>query len=207
MQEVQTGGSDELHSHMCNMNSENTHQKKNVSCKMQINYNDDDFEKEATRSKNLTFTDDSEGDAVHRRLERDQHSSRRDGEAVTSHDLATDVGGNTSGVSQHYQVEFDEKYKNRLLPITTRGQFSDDSFFRDCRINFKAAVKEVLQKAQEPSSDDEIAAYRSLRRRNLKLENQAVHVDDDLRYQTVSVRGEGNFVPVSCCYGVSYCLG
>ncbi|XP_071551064.1 LOW QUALITY PROTEIN: uncharacterized protein [Panulirus ornatus] len=179
-EEVQTGGFGEQKTDSWNLDSENTQHKKNISCKIKIDYEEDDVSRESTGSKTSTFADENESDAVHRRLASDQQSSKRGGEAATSDAWATDAGD----VSEHY--EFDEKYKNRSLPIKTRGLFSDDTFFRDCRLNFKTAIKEVLQKAQEtPSSDDEVAAYRSLRRRDLKLENQAVHVDDDLSYQTI----------------------
>ncbi|XP_047474766.1 uncharacterized protein LOC125029066 isoform X2 [Penaeus chinensis] len=69
------------------------------------------------------------------------------------------------------------------LPIVKRGLFFDDSFFQDTRRDFQKAIKEVLVRSGEESSDvDEMACYRSLRSRHLGDDTQAVTSSEDERY-------------------------
>ncbi|KAK4300942.1 hypothetical protein Pmani_026883 [Petrolisthes manimaculis] len=73
----------------------------------------------------------------------------------------------------------DESYK-MCVPITKKGPFFRDSFFEDTRKHFTNAVREVLKNTEESSvHSDELNSYRSLLRRNPKLENQAVHMEED----------------------------
>ncbi|XP_042213196.1 uncharacterized protein LOC121860193 [Homarus americanus] len=77
---------------------------------------------------------------------------------------------------------------SRALPITKKGGFFDDSFFEDSRQNFQQAIKQVLEKFNETSTQtDDITTYRNLRQRNLKEENQAVTVKEDQQTQKMIV--------------------
>lgn len=74
----------------------------------------------------------------------------------------------------------------RPLPITKKGPFFDDSFFEDSRQPFQKAVRQVLEKTNETSSQtDDLTTYRNLRQRDLKEENQAVTVDEDQKTHKV----------------------
>ncbi|XP_064079467.1 LOW QUALITY PROTEIN: uncharacterized protein LOC135196549 [Macrobrachium nipponense] len=68
----------------------------------------------------------------------------------------------------------------RVLPISFRGHFCSDAFFYDYQESFKTAISDVLLKFNEKSATtDDITAYRNLRLRDPKLENQAFHVQED----------------------------
>nr|XP_045606876.1 titin-like isoform X3 [Procambarus clarkii] len=76
----------------------------------------------------------------------------------------------------------------RPLPITKKGPFFDDSFFEDSRQPFQKAVRQVLEKTNETSSQtDDLTTYRNLRQRDLKEENQAVTVDEDQKTHKIIV--------------------
>lgn len=66
------------------------------------------------------------------------------------------------------------------LPISRKGPFDSDYFFENVRENYSQAVREVLEKAKEWSCrSDAMQNYRSLRQRNLRLDNQAVNISED----------------------------
>lgn len=66
------------------------------------------------------------------------------------------------------------------LPITTRGSFFSDSFFKDDWKDFQEAVSDVVSKWGDPSCPaDDFTHYRSLREHDLRDENQAVKLTDD----------------------------
>ncbi|KAK7067254.1 hypothetical protein SK128_020019 [Halocaridina rubra] len=68
----------------------------------------------------------------------------------------------------------------RTLPISIRGHFISDPYFTDFQDNFKAGISDVLSKFNEKSASlDNTTAYRNLRFRDPKLENQAFHVQED----------------------------
>lgn len=68
----------------------------------------------------------------------------------------------------------------RVLPISFRGHFCSDAFFDEYHESFKTAINDVLLKFNEKSTTtDDITAYRNLRLRDPKLENQAFHVQED----------------------------
>ncbi|XP_045606872.2 mucin-22 isoform X1 [Procambarus clarkii] len=76
----------------------------------------------------------------------------------------------------------------RPLPITKKGPFFDDSFFEDSRQPFQKAVRQVLEKTNETSSQtDDLTTYRNLRQRDLKEENQAVTVNEDQKTHKIIV--------------------
>ncbi|KAG7161076.1 uncharacterized protein LOC121875506 [Homarus americanus] len=67
-----------------------------------------------------------------------------------------------------------------LLPITCRGQFYHDTFFKEARQHFDAAVREVLDEWDHRSTlVDDLTSYRKLRESNLTEANQAVAVSQD----------------------------
>lgn len=137
------------------------------------NLNDDSDCKKSTATKDCTFAD--EADAVHRRLE-------EEGEEDES----------KSGMAALRRLlEEDETYiknKNRTVPINNKGIFYRDTCFSHLLEGFLSAVKDILTKFHVPSSEGEdLAAYRDLRQRDLKLENQAAYVDEDTSAHTVSI--------------------
>lgn len=139
-----------------------------------LNDENDDYKK-TTATKKCTFADETEVDAAHRRIE-------EEGEEDES----------KSGMAALRRLlEEDESYiknKNRSVPIATRGIFYGDACFSGLREGFFSAVKDVLNRFHEPSSEEgDLAAYRGLRLRDLKLENQAAYVDEDTSAHTVSV--------------------
>lgn len=138
------------------------------------NLNDEDDYKKTTVTKKCTFAD-NEVDAGHGRLE-------EEGEEDES----------KSGMAALRRLlEEDESYiknKNRVVPISTKGIFYGDACFSDLREGFLSAVKDVLTKFHEPScAEGDLVAYRGLRQRDLKLENQAAYVDEDTSAHTVSI--------------------
>lgn len=68
----------------------------------------------------------------------------------------------------------------KTVPINLKGDFFSDSFFEDMKKQFTTAVQDVLQQSDAASSiSEEMANYRTQLRRNPRLENQAVHVEED----------------------------
>ncbi|XP_042889967.1 uncharacterized protein LOC122264926 isoform X2 [Penaeus japonicus] len=71
----------------------------------------------------------------------------------------------------------------KTFPITMKGHFFYDSFFRDTRDDFQKAIKEVLRKWGEKSTHgDELTCYRKLRARNMREDNQAATSSEDERH-------------------------
>lgn len=72
-------------------------------------------------------------------------------------------------------------------PITRRGRFFDDSFFEDTRSDYRTAIRDILSKWGEKSSNmDDITSYRNLRTRDLREDNQAVKcVEDEFQHKFV----------------------
>ncbi|XP_076061732.1 uncharacterized protein LOC143037427 isoform X1 [Oratosquilla oratoria] len=67
-----------------------------------------------------------------------------------------------------------------ILPIIpTDLRFFHDSFFEESRRHFEMAVKEITEKCGL-SSKDPVSSYRSLRQKELKTDNQAVSVTDEV---------------------------
>ncbi|KAK3853398.1 hypothetical protein Pcinc_040066 [Petrolisthes cinctipes] len=68
-----------------------------------------------------------------------------------------------------------------FLPVDQRGLFFQDSFFQDAQQNFQAAVKDVLTKfgTSDETSVDDLTLYRTLRRRDLGDESQAVKITEN----------------------------
>ncbi|KAK8751062.1 hypothetical protein OTU49_012763 [Cherax quadricarinatus] len=76
----------------------------------------------------------------------------------------------------------------KVVTIIKKGSFFEDSFFEDSRQLFQTAVRKVLEKFNETSSQtDDITTYRKLRQRDLKEENQAVTVHEDQTSQKMIV--------------------
>ncbi|XP_047474849.1 uncharacterized protein LOC125029107 [Penaeus chinensis] len=69
---------------------------------------------------------------------------------------------------------------NQYLPISSKGQFFSDSFFEDVRKDFETAVNEVLSRHDiMRGANDDFSCYRSLRKRELKDETQAMKTTED----------------------------
>ncbi|KAK8751059.1 hypothetical protein OTU49_012763 [Cherax quadricarinatus] len=76
----------------------------------------------------------------------------------------------------------------KVVTIIKKGSFFEDSFFEDSRQLFQTAVRKVLEKFNETSSQtDDITTYRKLRQRDLREENQAVTVDENQTTQKMIV--------------------
>lgn len=77
---------------------------------------------------------------------------------------------------------------SRVIVITKKGLFSEDSFFVEIRHVYQRAVKQILEKMKMKSSQtDYITIYRNMRRRNLTEETQAVTTHDDQQSHKVSI--------------------
>lgn len=91
--------------------------------------------------------------------------------------------------------------KGVALPIVTRGQFFNDSFFEGTWKNYQDAVREVLarwDRSYSPvASSDDMTSYRKLRTRDMRDENQAVTTSEDESSYKVSYI-EYNYV----CYSI-----
>ncbi|XP_063586536.1 uncharacterized protein LOC134764002 isoform X2 [Penaeus indicus] len=71
----------------------------------------------------------------------------------------------------------------KSFPVTRKGLFFSDYFFRDTREDFQKAVREILNKwGEKSSSGDEMTCYRKLRARNMREDNQAVTSSEDERH-------------------------
>lgn len=83
-------------------------------------------------------------------------------------------------------------FRSTLFPVTTRGLFFSDSFFKDAWKDFQDAVRDVVSKwGDRSSAADDMTCYRTLRTRDIKEEYQAAKTSED----------ELNF-KVRCCLKV-----
>ncbi|KAG0694040.1 Protein lethal(2)essential for life [Chionoecetes opilio] len=72
------------------------------------------------------------------------------------------------------------------LPITTRGLFFGDSFFKNTWQDFQEAVSDVVSRTGNSSSDDDLTRYMTLRTGDVKDVNQAVKsTEDEANYKIV----------------------
>ncbi|XP_045131968.1 serine-rich adhesin for platelets-like isoform X1 [Portunus trituberculatus] len=69
---------------------------------------------------------------------------------------------------------------SKTVPISLKGDFFSDSFFEDMRKQFTSAVQDVLQQSDAACLSDGMTRYRNHLRSNRRLENQAVHVEEDM---------------------------
>lgn len=76
-----------------------------------------------------------------------------------------------------------------LLPITTRGLFFGDSFFKNTWQDFQEAVSDVVSRWGNFSADDDaMTRYMTLRAGDVKDENQAVKsTEDEANYKVSQV--------------------
>lgn len=73
------------------------------------------------------------------------------------------------------------------LPVTTRGLFFNDSFFKDTWQDFQDAMKDVVSRwGQHTSNTDHLTSYRTLRAHDLREETQAVKSSEDEHNYKVS---------------------
>lgn len=74
-----------------------------------------------------------------------------------------------------------------LLPVFPKGPFFHDSFFKESRQHFEAAVKEALCRlGHEESQSDDFSLYRSLRAKDMTDKSQAVKVTENEQVHQVS---------------------
>ncbi|XP_047474762.1 uncharacterized protein LOC125029063 [Penaeus chinensis] len=110
------------------------------------------------------------------RLKRFGQECDRESQEANSYNVTDTCIGTSSrftSVSQSNSVV-------KSFPVTKRGPFFSYYFFRDTREDFQKAVREVLSKWGEKSSDDdEMTCYRKLRARNMREDNQAVTSSED----------------------------
>lgn len=103
-------------------------------------------------------------------------------QSKTSQSADVNVNKKVTCMNQHSQSKRQNVSSlslNKSLPITMKGTFFNDSFFEQSRKNFATAVRDVLKTKEGSSISDDITSYRRLRQVDLKLENQAVHVEED----------------------------
>ncbi|KAK3868592.1 hypothetical protein Pcinc_026027 [Petrolisthes cinctipes] len=169
---------------MSDATSQKTQREKGASFEGLENFNDEECHKKPAGGKDCGFIDESDVDAVHRRLGEDKQKTQAS--QTSGEGEQTVEAEKMRRVKRVYQEE-DEPYMNRLLNIRTGGGFHEDSHFAGYQNDLKAAIKEVLHKFREPvdESKGEMAAYRNLRERDLRLENQATHIDEKPLSQTV----------------------
>lgn len=73
------------------------------------------------------------------------------------------------------------------LPVTTRGLFFNDSFFKDTWQDFQDAMKDVVSRwGHLTSNTDHLTSYRTLRTQDLREETQAVKSSEDEHNYKVS---------------------
>ncbi|KAG0725432.1 Heat shock protein 22 [Chionoecetes opilio] len=154
-----------------NVNLMQTEQEISIEKSANISDDKDDY-KQTAASKDCAMGD-SEADTVHKQ-------SEEDGEEDES----------KSGMAALRKLlEEDESYiknKNRAIAIDSKKVSFQGDDFSHWHEHFFSAVKEVLNKFHEQSSSEgDLAAYRQLRQRNLKLENQAAFVDENSQALTV----------------------
>ncbi|XP_066982906.1 uro-adherence factor A-like [Macrobrachium rosenbergii] len=70
----------------------------------------------------------------------------------------------------------------KLLPITRKGNFFQDSFFQEVQHLFQRAIKKVLKNSTDQETcrhASDIKTYKCLRKQNPDWKNHAFHVEDD----------------------------
>lgn len=73
------------------------------------------------------------------------------------------------------------------LPITKRGLFFNDSFFKDTWQDFQDAIKDIVSRwGHLTSNTDNLTSYRTLRAQDLREETQAVKSSEDEHNYKVS---------------------
>ncbi|XP_047474319.1 uncharacterized protein LOC125028831 [Penaeus chinensis] len=105
--------------------------------------------------------------------------------SITGSDSA--IASNRVNSSNHISHFDREGEREVALPITSRGHFYHDSFFKDLRDHFDNAVKDTLDlwDSRSPFEDD-LLSYRRMRDLNLTEETQALSVkQDDSSHQVV----------------------
>lgn len=66
-----------------------------------------------------------------------------------------------------------------MLPITTRGLFFGDSFFKNTWQDFHEAVRDVVSRWGNFSADEDLTRYMDIRATDVRNENQAVKSTED----------------------------
>ncbi|XP_042240681.1 serine-rich adhesin for platelets-like [Homarus americanus] len=115
--------------------------------------------------------------------ETDHQVSRLETRSNANKNMNINIDKNMSNVNQYNRrqgLKSSSLFENRALPISLKGAFFNDSFFKDARENYVAAVKDVLKRTKRGSFQcDDITTYRNLRQLDLREENQAVRVEED----------------------------
>ena len=74
-----------------------------------------------------------------------------------------------------------------LLPVFPKGPFFHDSYFKESRQHFDAAVKEALSRlGHEETQTDDFSLYRDLRTSDMTDHSQAVKVTENEQIHQVS---------------------
>ncbi|XP_063586537.1 uncharacterized protein LOC134764003 [Penaeus indicus] len=95
-------------------------------------------------------------------------------------DNSYNVTDTSMGTSSRFTSVSQSTSAVKSFPVTKRGLFFSHYFFRDSREDFQKAVREILSKWGEKSTDDdEMTCYRKLRARNMREDNQAVTSSED----------------------------
>nr|QOV08711.1 HSP21 [Macrobrachium nipponense] len=91
-------------------------------------------------------------------------------------------------VSNQHSNDTATSSTKRYLPVSRKGSFLEDMFFKDFQNDFQAAVKDVLVKCRQCfDMTDYMTAYRNLRQKELKVENQALYAQEDQESLKIAV--------------------
>lgn len=117
------------------------------------------------------------------RLRRFGRECNRESEETNRYNVTEDT---SMGTSSRFTSVSQSNSALKSFPVTRKGLFFSDYFFRDTREDFQKAVREVLSKWGEKSSHgDEMTCYRKLRARNMREDNQAVTSSEDEHHYKV----------------------
>ncbi|XP_064101821.1 uncharacterized protein LOC135212358 [Macrobrachium nipponense] len=90
--------------------------------------------------------------------------------------------GRSTTSSGVYNLKEQSNTNIKLLPITRKGNFFQDSFFQEVQHLFQRAIKKVIKNCTDQETcrhASDIKTYKCLCKQNPTLQNQAFHVEDD----------------------------
>ncbi|XP_069956757.1 uncharacterized protein [Cherax quadricarinatus] len=190
-QQCQTQTSDEKSFTKQNEMSHCDQLKSFTSLRNKMTANADVSSKRTTEARKCSSDNKSDVTFNIEEVNADTNINNQDYHSKTNTVVDNEVDKTKSIVNRHYQGHCENSRSvnlNRILPVSLKGTFFNDSFFEDSRESFVTAVKNVLKKTREGSYlCDDITSYRNLRQRDLRSENQAVHVEEDLTSMKIVV--------------------
>lgn len=128
----------------------------------------------AAATNNSDMTNNSTCDFVNsvHKVKKESYKSSSSSSSVSSSSHNDTAAHNSSRLSDATQEE-------TLLPISCRGNFFHDAFFKDARQHFEAAVRNVLERrGGRGGVHDDLTSYRMLRQTDLSEASQAAAVTE-----------------------------